>query len=97
MIGAQARWHDICLLIAWRLLAWHQRAVLASSHHVPRLCVQLQRGRVKGCAEGGGKHVLRTSCCAVITFACLVVLGVACIIKRAVMWEGIRNHRQGQR
>ena len=28
-----------------------------------------------------GKHVLRTSCCAVVTFAWLVVAGVACIVK----------------
>ena len=32
-------------------------------------------------AKLGNKDALRTSCCAVASFAWLVVLGVACIVK----------------
>ena len=54
---------------------------------------------------GGDKHALRTSCCAVATFALLVVLvvlvvlGVACIVKKSVLERagGITTEPQPQR
>ena len=100
MIGAQASWHDICLL------ASHQRAVLASSPVAPSdvalglpgyrntLLTQQQlnayantawRG-IESCWRWG--HALRTLCCAVATFAWLVVLGVACMIKKCANGRG---------
>ena len=49
------------------------------------------RGRV-ALAVGGEEHALRTSFCSVATFAWLVVLGIACMLKNVRLppanWRG---------
>ena len=77
-----------------RLRAWPARSVATQSRVVGILgngwwaeSVLLdtrERSYANTVYPGGDKHALRTSCCAVATFALLVVLvvlGVACIVK----------------